>query len=61
MSNFRIKSGMCKVFLKRSYFPYDCQDDTCSSKSNGNNNTFEYKSVSICRCLNLVKNQWNIL
>ena len=43
-----------------SYFPYDGQNSTWSSKSNGKYN-FEYDFLIICRYFNLVKNQRTIL
>ena len=40
-----------------SYFPYDGQNGSLFSKSNGRDTTFEYNFLIICRYLNLVKNQ----
>lgn len=44
-----------------SYFPFDWQTGTLSSKSNGKNNKFEYNFLIMSRYLNLVKNQRIIL
>ena len=40
-----------------SYFPYDRQNGSRFSKSNGRDKEFEYTFLIICRYLNLVKNQ----
>jgi hypothetical protein len=43
------------MFFYASYFPYDQQNGNRSSKSNGNDNEFDYNILIICRYLNLVK------
>jgi hypothetical protein len=40
-----------------SYFPYQGQKGTWSSKTNRKDNQFKYNFHIICRYLNLVKNQ----
>jgi hypothetical protein len=42
-----------------SYFPYNKQIGTCSSKSNEKDTEFQYNFIIICRYLNLLKNQDN--
>ena len=46
---------MCGFFPNRSYFPYNEQNCTCSSKSNEKDKEFECYFLTICRYLNLLK------
>ena len=47
-----------RIFIKKnymSYFPYNKQNVTWSSKNNGKDNKLEYNFLPVCRYLNVAK------
>ena len=44
-----------KLFIFMSYFPYDRQNGTWSTKSNEKGILFNYNFLNICRYSNLIK------
>jgi hypothetical protein len=63
ISDVIIKDKIIRFYKNnyKSYFPYDVQNDTRSSKSNGKHNGFGYNFLIIYIYLNLVKKNQRII
>ena len=57
ISRFDYKNYLFLNLFYTSYFPYDGQNGTQSSKRDGKVNEFGYNFLIICKYFNLIKNQ----